>query len=126
MKKQDLLHIPAPGADPLSFHIEECGSGDATCILLHGFGEGRYVWYDFAPRLPKNYRAVMMDFRGHGNSGDDPTGNFGVGPYSTDVHDLIQNYKLRNISLVGHSLGAAVALQVAAAVPHLVTDLILV
>lgn len=118
--------MPAPGADQLSFHIEEYGSGDSTCILLHGFGEGRYVWYDFAPRLPKQYRAVIMDFRGHGNFGEDPTGNFGVGPYSTDVLALIRKYKLRKISLVGHSLGAAVALRVAAAAPHLVTDLILV
>lgn len=118
--------MPAPGADQLSFHIEERGSGDATCILLHGFGEGRYVWYDFAPRLPEKYRAVIMDFRGHGDSGEDPTGNFGAGPYSKDVLDLVRKYKLRKISLVGHSLGAAVALRVAAAATHLVTDLILV
>ena len=126
MKEQDLLLTPAPGADQFSFHIEECGSGDATCILLHGFGEGGYVWYDFAPRLPKKYRTIIMDFRGHGNSGEDPAGNYGIGPYSTDVLNLIQKYKLGNISLVGHSLGAAVALQVAAAAPHLLTDLILV
>ncbi|RXH11354.1 alpha/beta fold hydrolase [Bradyrhizobium guangzhouense] len=126
MKEPDLLHTPAPGADQFSFHIRECGGGDATCILLHGFGEGGYVWNDFAPRLPKNYRTIIIDFRGHGNSGEDPTGNYGVGSYSTDVLNLIQKYKLRNISLVGHSLGAAVALQVAAAVPHLVTDLVLV
>jgi pimeloyl-ACP methyl ester carboxylesterase len=95
-------------------------------MLLHGFGEGGYVWYDLAPRLAKKYRTIIMDFRGHGNSGEDPAGNYGVGPYSIDVLNLTQKYKLRNISLVGHSLGAAVALQVAAAAPHLVTDLILV
>ncbi|WP_271582970.1 alpha/beta fold hydrolase [Bradyrhizobium sp. CCBAU 45389] len=126
MKEPDLLHTPAPGGDQFSFRIEQCGRGDATCILLHGFGEGGYVWYDFAPRLPKKYRAIIIDFRGHGDSDEDPTGNYGVGPYSTDVLDLIQKYKLGNVSLVGHSLGAAVALQVAAAVPHLVTDLVLV
>lgn len=126
MKEQDLIHTLAPGADQLSFHIEERGSGDAICMLLHGFGEGGYVWYDFAPRLPKKYRTIIIDFRGHGNSGEDPAGNYGIGPYSTDVLNLIQKQKLRNISLVGHSLGAAVALKVAGATPHLVTDLILV
>jgi len=113
-------------ADQLPFHIEERGGGDAICILLHGFGEGGYVWYDLAPRLPKKYRTIIIDFRGHGNSGEDPAGNYGVGPYSTDVLNLIRKYKPRNVSLVGHSLGAAVALQVAAAAPQLVTDLILV
>src|SRR4051812_9915071 len=38
MNERDLLHTPAPGADQSSFHIEERGSGDAICILLHGFG----------------------------------------------------------------------------------------
>lgn len=126
VKEQDLLRTRAPGADQSSLHIEERGSGDAICLLLHGFGEGGYVWYDFAPRLPKKYRTIIIDFRGHGNSGEDPTGNYGIGAYSTDILNFIQEYKLSNISVVGHSLGAAVALQVTAAVPHLVTDLILV
>lgn len=126
MKGHDLLRTSALEADRSCFHIEERGSGDAICILLHGFGEGGYVWYDFAPRLPKKYRTIIVDFRGHGNSGEDPTVNYGVASYCTDILSLIQKYKFRNISLVGHSLGATVALQVAAAVPRLVKNLILV
>ena len=113
-------------SDQSSFHIEERGNGDAICMLLHGFGEAGYVWYDFAPRLPKKYRVIIVDFRGHGNSGEDPAGNYSVGAYAADVLNLIRKRKLRNICIIGHSLGAAVALQVAATVPHLVTDLILV
>ncbi len=126
MKEHDLLRTPAHDADRSSFHIEERGSGDAICILLHGFGEGGYVWYDLAPRLPKKYRTIIVDFRGHGNSGEDPAVNYGIASYCADILSLIQKHELRSISLIGHSLGATVALQVAAAVPHLVTALILV
>ena len=126
MKEQDPLPTSARGVDRLPCHVEEGGSGDAICIFLHGFGDGGYVWYDFAPRLPKNYRTLIIDFRGHGNSADDPAANYGVAPYCTDVLNIIHKYQLKNISLVGHSLGASVALRIAAAVPHLVSDLILV
>jgi pimeloyl-ACP methyl ester carboxylesterase len=90
MQEQDPLHASAGEADQLSFHMEEIGSGDAICILLHGFADAGYVWYDFAPRLPKNYRALILDFRGHGNSVDNAAANYGVGPYAIDVLNLIQ------------------------------------
>ncbi|ARS66213.1 alpha/beta hydrolase [Sinorhizobium meliloti] len=126
MKERFLLHTLAFGADQFSFHVGEYGSEDEICILLHGFGEGGYVWYDLAARLPKKYRAIIVDFRGHGNSREDPTVNYGIDTYSDDVLNLIQEYKLKNISLIGHSLGAVVALRVAAAVPYLVSNLVLV
>lgn len=126
MKKHFLLHTPPFGADQCSFNVEEYGGEDAVCLLLHGFGEGGYVWYDLAARLPKNYRPIIVDFRGHATSWDDQTADYGIDTYAEDVLNLIQEYKLRNISVIGHSLGAAVALRVAAVVPFLVSNLILV
>lgn len=126
MKEQFLLHAPMLGADRFPFHVEEYGKGDAVCIFLHGFGEGAYVWRDLVPRLPKKSRSIVLDFRGHGNSGEDPEANYGVETYSRDVLDIIASCKYSNVSIVGHSLGAGVAIMVAASAPHIVSNLILV
>lgn len=126
MKEPILPHAPALGAERFPFHVEEYGSGDAICILLHGFGEGGYVWRDLAPRLPNKYRSVIVDFRGHGDSREDPAAIFSLETYSDDILDLINNCNYTDVSIIGHSLGAGVAIIVAAAAPHLVSNLILV
>ena len=126
MNEQFLPHAPALGADRFPFHVEEYGGGDAICILLHGFGEGGYVWRDLAPRLPKKYRSIIVDFRGHGNSREDPTANYSVETYSGDILSLIKAGNYNNVTIIGQSLGAGVAIRVAAAAPHTVSNLILV
>jgi pimeloyl-ACP methyl ester carboxylesterase len=126
MNEQFLPHAPAPGADRLPFHVEEYGGGDAICILLHGFGEGAYVWRDLAPSLPKKYRSIIVDFRGHGNSREDPTANYSIETYCDDILSLIESKNSNGISIIGHSLGAGVAVRVAASAPHIVSNLILV
>lgn len=126
MKEQFLQHAQALGADRFPFHVEEYGDGETICILLHGFGEGAYVWRDLAPRLPKEYRSIMVDFRGHGNSPEDPTVNYSVETYFNDIMNLINTYNYKDVSIIGHSLGAGVAIMVAASAPHIVSNLILV
>lgn len=126
MNEQFTLHAAAPGPDRFPFYVEDSGSGDAICILLHGFGEGAYVWRDLAPRLPKQFRAILVDFRGHGNSGEDPEMKYSIEIYSDDILNLIMSKGYKNVSIIGHSLGAGVAIRVAASAPQFVSSLILV
>lgn len=115
-----------PGADQLPVHFEQCGDGDTICILLHGFGEGGYIWYDFAARLPKKYRAIIVNLRGHGDYYEEDKNNYNIVKYSSDIIDMVYRFNLNNISLVGHSLGASVAIKVASDVPARIRDLVLV
>lgn len=126
MKESPLASPQSIDTDQFAVHVEEYGNGDDVCILLHGFGEGGYAWYDLVTRLPKSFRAIIVDFRGHGNSPADPSANYDAETYCNDVLNIIGKQQLRDISLIGHSLGGAVSLRVAAAIPELVSNLILV
>jgi pimeloyl-ACP methyl ester carboxylesterase len=86
-------------------------------IYLHGIGNNRRAGIDVARRLgPLGYDVVAYDARAHGRS---------QGKYCTygyyekgDLVSLLDALELRRAILIGHSLGAAVALQAAAIEPR--------
>lgn len=56
-------------ANGLRLHLVEWGEGDRVVLLLHGFLEHARMWDWVAPRLAAaGYRAVALDWRGHGDS----------------------------------------------------------
>jgi pimeloyl-ACP methyl ester carboxylesterase len=90
-------------------------SGDAV-LMLHGWGSSVYSFDAMIPALATaGYRAVAFDLPGHGLS-DKPTD---PRLYSTDaladlVRELLGTLGLQRVALVGHSMGAAIALRMAA------------
>ena len=84
---------------------------DAECVLLlHGFSLDHTTWEPVAELLvTAGYKVVMLDLRGHGQStlgSSAPTAE----RLADDVSATITDLKLQNVHLVGHSLGAVVAL----------------
>jgi pimeloyl-ACP methyl ester carboxylesterase len=101
------------------------GSGDPI-VLLHGAFTSSHLWQDFLPRLPKGHRVLVVDLLGHGRS--DPPGG---APMTVDAHadrvvQLLDVLGVPLASLVGHGMGAAVAMCVACRQPDRVTRLALV
>jgi pimeloyl-ACP methyl ester carboxylesterase len=96
------------------------------CILLHGFGDGAYVWDPFMASAALGRRAIAIDLRGHGDSTWDPAGRYGVEQHATDVLQIIDALELRKYVIVGHSLGGAVAIRLAARRPEAVDSLLIV
>ncbi|WP_338426276.1 alpha/beta fold hydrolase [Sphingopyxis kveilinensis] len=84
------------------------------------------IWYDFAARLPKQYRAIIINLRGHGDYFAEDKNNYNIIKYSSDIVDMVCRYNLNNISLIGHSLGASVAIKVASNIPDRIRNLVLV
>ena len=90
-------------------------------ILLHGGGANLHWWSHLVPVLSTAHRVVALDFRGHGDS-DYPEA-LRVGAFHRDLAALIAHLGSPRHALVGHSLGAHVALHHAATqtdVSHLV------
>ena len=93
-------------------------------LLLHGLGVGGIVFQAFARRLLPHLAAVAPDLRGHGQS-DAPPFGYEPADYALDIAELIQSEQSEALPVVGHSLGALVALAVADLRPELVSWLVL-
>lgn len=83
--------------------------GEGPTILFHqGFSLTQMVWESIVDRLKADHRCVTFDPRGHGDS-DAPISGYTIDRLATDVAELSAALDTKNITLVGHSLGGAVA-----------------
>ncbi len=94
----------------------------AAILLLHGQASTHRWWDPVATRLAARHRVVRFDHRGHGQSSA-PAGGYTVDSLAADAVDVLDRLGLARVVLAGHSLGAAVALTVAATRPDLVAGL---
>lgn len=96
-------------------------------VLLHGMLENAWAWETTVEAgLLGAFHLVSVDFRGHGDS--DRVGSGGeyhISDHIGDLHDLVPQVARARVSLVGHSLGGAVAGLYAGAMPERVHRLAL-
>jgi pimeloyl-ACP methyl ester carboxylesterase len=96
------------GSDGGRLHLQDAGHGE-VCLLLHGFGEGKYVWKRLVERLSSRLRLISIDLRGHGLSDWDREGRYLAERHVADVQCVVDALSLTNFSVIGHSLGAHIA-----------------
>jgi pimeloyl-ACP methyl ester carboxylesterase len=84
---------------------------DHTVLLLHGWLENAWAWEATAEAgLARRLHLIAVDLRGHGDSDRVGTGGgYHVADYLADLHELIPLVARARLSLVGHSLGGAIA-----------------
>jgi pimeloyl-ACP methyl ester carboxylesterase len=105
--------------------VDLSGSG-APLVLIHGLATTRSIWCDVAPRLAATHRVVTLDVPGFGTSR--PAGRwFDLDAVAARVADDLRGAGVAPpFDLVGHSMGASVALTLAAREPDAVRSLVLV
>jgi pimeloyl-ACP methyl ester carboxylesterase len=105
--------------DGVRLHVlswQEAAPRDASpLVLLHGGGANAHWWDHLARPLARARPVHALDFRGHGDS-DHPTARH-VGAFNDDLEDLVAWLGREDVAIVGHSLGAAVALDHASRFP---------
>jgi pimeloyl-ACP methyl ester carboxylesterase len=110
----------------VSINIRSWGDRTPRALLIHGFGDNSFVWDGVASRIASQVPSMGLDLRGHGDSTWDPAHDYRTETHASDVGQLIERLRLRDLTLVGHSLGAAVAIRVANTLPDVVRNLALV
>jgi pimeloyl-ACP methyl ester carboxylesterase len=106
--------------------LEVAQRGDASglpVVMLHGITDSWRSFEGVLPHLPRQWQVVLPSQRGHGAS-DKPDGGYRSRDFAADVAELIEHLQLPPVVLVGHSMGAAVAMQLAAERPELVRALV--
>jgi pimeloyl-ACP methyl ester carboxylesterase len=89
--------------------------GDSPVVLLHGGGANAHWWDHLAPALTAHHPVYALDFRGHGDS-EYPESRR-VGAFNDDLEALVAWLAREDVILIGHSLGATVALDHASRFP---------
>ena len=102
--------------DGVEIEYESRGDSGPALMLVPGLSMGAWHWHrQFA--LADRHRVVAMSPRGHGRSGRDE-GGYTLAQVARDVHDLIEFLDLRDVTLVGWSMGSFVAFEYVAAFGH--------
>lgn len=95
-------------------------------LLLHGFMHHAWVWQGLAQRLCSHFDVYALDFRGHGDSAWDPQQRYQHTDLQNDICHAITALSLHGCHLIGHSLGARVAMLVLEQEPALATSFTIV
>jgi pimeloyl-ACP methyl ester carboxylesterase len=103
---------------------EVTGGHDApSMVLLHALGQRRFSWAPVTARFAERFRVYALDLRGHGDS--DWPGEYSLQLMRDDVLRVLDDLGLDKVTLVGHSMGGAVAYLIAIQYPQRVQRLII-
>jgi pimeloyl-ACP methyl ester carboxylesterase len=91
--------------------VRDYGGGGRPLVLIHGLGFSQKSWANLVAALGDRYRVITYDQRGHGASTQ--SSDYSWSSFVGDLEALTSELALANFTLVGHSLGAGVALDVA-------------
>ncbi|HEY7581283.1 MAG TPA: acetoin dehydrogenase dihydrolipoyllysine-residue acetyltransferase subunit [Acetobacteraceae bacterium] len=100
----------------------ELGSGDVPVLLLHGFGGDLNTWMFNQPALCGDRRTLALELPGHGLSTKD-VGAGDVAFFTDVVEAALAMLEVERTHIVGHSMGGALALALAARRPERVATL---
>jgi pimeloyl-ACP methyl ester carboxylesterase len=101
------------------------GDGEQVVVLIHGITGSSATWTDVMPALAEHYTVVAPDLLGHGQSAK-PMGDYSLGAHASGIRDLLGALGHEKATIVGHSLGGGVAMQMAYQFPERCERLVLV
>lgn len=115
-----------PVAPGVSVNIsDQDGGRRGTVVFVPGWPLSSTTFeYTYQFLADHGYRAIGIDQRGFGLS-DAPYGPYDYNVWARDILTVLQSLSLRNVTLVGHSMGAAVALRHAARFGSRISKLVL-
>lgn len=119
----------APGYNVLTRHgVRIIGHGKPPILLCNGFGCSQGIWHYLTTALAVRHQVIVFDYVGSGKSdltAYDPQRYTTLAAYAQDVVEICQALDLREATLVGHSVGATIAMLAAIEAPQHFTNVVL-
>ena len=111
-------------ANGIRIHYWRTGGDKPVLLMAHGSSDDGLCWTNLAKELVQDYDIIMADARGHGLS-DPPSASDSADAQVEDLAGLIEQLKLKNPILMGHSMGSSSVAWFAAKYPDVPRAVIL-
>lgn len=109
---------------PTYFDIIKSGQGKKSIIFIPGFASSAAVWDDTKEKFEKNYTCYTLTMAGF--AGVAPQKDSSFENWETAIADFIKENNIHNPIIIGHSMGGALALALAADYPELIGKIVVV
>jgi pimeloyl-ACP methyl ester carboxylesterase len=123
----DTAHtLRTPDGVTIAYRASRVAAPRGTLVLLHGLASNLTRWSEFVAttRLAQDWNMLRLDLRGH--AGSLYRGRVGMDEWCADIAALLRAEDARRAVLVGHCLGANLALWFAQRMPQAVAGLVLI
>lgn len=121
MEPFPLSHVTIHGHD---VGYRRGGEGE-TVLLIHGLAGSSRTWREVLPGLAITHDVIAPDLLGHGESAK-PMGDYSLGAFASGLRDFLAALDVSRATIVGHSFGGGVAMQLAYQHPELCDRIVLV
>ncbi|MFD1038382.1 alpha/beta fold hydrolase [Virgibacillus byunsanensis] len=108
-----------------SIYCEYILNGKPPVLLIHGFVSSTYTYNRLIPLLEKSFSVIAIDLPGFGRSEKSRTFIYSYHNYASLVAECMDYFKLKDVTLIGHSMGGQIALYTAEKIPDKINKLIL-
>lgn len=118
------ISVPVVGGDLAVFRYGP--PGGKPVLLIHGVTSSNRAWQFFAAALaPRGFTLYAVDLRGRGDSNGLP-GPFGFSVHAQDVLAVVEYLGFEKVDVIGHSMGAFVAIALLGTAPERVSRTVLI
>jgi pimeloyl-ACP methyl ester carboxylesterase len=121
--------LVSPHPEVLRRHnVRVIGHGKPPLLLCNGFGCNQGIWHYLTTALAVQHQVILFDYVGSGESdlaAYNPQKYNTMAAYAQDVVAICQALDLREATIVGHSVGATIAMLTAIAAPQHFTNVVL-
>jgi sigma-B regulation protein RsbQ len=110
-------------------NVQVRGAGERTMVFAHGFGCDQTMWKDVASAFEDDFRVVLFDYVGAGQSDLSAYDSARYGSlegYAADVVEIGRALDLSGAIFVGHSVSAMIGALAQIEEPGMFTDLVMV
>lgn len=111
--------------DGIHYHVEMCGEG-FPLLLLHGFTGDGSTWGPYRHVWGQHSRLIIPDIIGHGNTdAPDDLNRYQIDAVAADMVNILDQLGVKQVDILGYSMGGRLALTFALLYPERVRKLIL-
>jgi len=107
----------------MKLFYSKIGSGQPL-VILHGLFGSSDNWVSIAGGLKDLFQVYLLDMRNHGRSTQSPVFNYPA--MVEDVYEFLGDLNLRQVSMIGHSMGGMTAMNFALEYPHRIKQMVVI